>query len=94
MKVMLKYILVLLVSMMAMQVFAESVEPAAVTPELTVPKAMQLLQNQGYHDFRKIKIERDEQEIEVEARNAAGQEVEIELDLFSGEILDVERDLL
>ena len=71
--------------------FADPVEPAPA-PELTVPKAMRILQSEGYHDFRKIKIERDDHEIEVEARNADGQRVEIEMDLFSGQILAVERD--
>ncbi len=31
-----------------------------------------MLQSQGYHDFRKIKVERDENEIEVEARDKSG----------------------
>ena len=70
--------------------WADPVEPTM--QELTVPKALRLLQSQGYYDFRKIKVERDEHEIEIEARNADGLEVEIELDLFSGKVLAVERD--
>ncbi|MGF1725618.1 PepSY domain-containing protein [Photobacterium nomapromontoriensis] len=89
MQLTLKYILVVLMGVMPVLAFAKPVGSAAA-PEITVPKAMQLLQDKGYHDFRKIKVERDENEIEVEARNAAGQEVEIELDLFSGKILDIE----
>ncbi|WEM45501.1 PepSY domain-containing protein (plasmid) [Photobacterium sp. DA100] len=92
MKVLFKSLLaVLTVSSFALPVYADPVEPSA-TPELTVPKAMRMLQSQGYHDFRKIKVERDEHEIEVEARNADGHKVEIEMDLFSGKILAVERD--
>ncbi|PSW19987.1 PepSY domain-containing protein [Photobacterium sanctipauli] len=71
--------------------FADPVE-RNIAPELTVPKALKLLQSQGYHDFRKIKVEREDHEIEVEARNADGHRVEIELDLFSGKIIDIERD--
>jgi hypothetical protein len=59
---------------------------------ISVPKVMRLLQAQGYHDFRKIKIEHDESEIEVEARNQGGQQVELEVDLYTGKILGVERD--
>ncbi|AJR06083.1 PepSY domain-containing protein [Photobacterium gaetbulicola] len=92
MKVLFKSLLaVLTVSSFALPVYADPVEPA-VSPELTVPKAMRMLQSHGYHDFRKIKVERDEHEIEVEARNADGHKVEIEMDLFSGKILAVERD--
>ena len=79
------------VSSLSLPVYADPVERAAA-PELTVPKALRMLQSHGYHDFRKIKVERDEHEIEVEARNADGQRVEIEMDLFSGKILAVERD--
>ncbi|KLV08460.1 MULTISPECIES: PepSY domain-containing protein [Photobacterium] len=75
----------------AVPAMADPIEPS-VAPELTVPKAMRLLQNQGYHDFRSIKIERDDHEIEVEARNPEGKRVEIEMDLFSGKILAVESD--
>ncbi|PSU35905.1 PepSY domain-containing protein [Photobacterium lutimaris] len=92
MKVLLKSLFVLLtVCSLSLPVYADPVERAA-SPELTVPKAMRLLQSHGYHDFRKIKVERDDHEIEVEARNADGHRVEIEMDLFSGQILAVERD--
>ncbi|OAN11137.1 hypothetical protein A3K86_19420 [Photobacterium jeanii] len=69
-------------------------DPVSTMPKdaLTVQKAMRLLQNQGYYDFRKIKIEHDENEIEVEARNKLGNKVEVELDLFSGQILTIEHD--
>ncbi|GHA39583.1 PepSY domain-containing protein [Photobacterium aphoticum] len=91
MKSKLQLIPVLLVaSAVALPAMADPVEPTV--KELTVPKAMRLLQSQGYHDFRKIKVERDEHEIEIEARNADGQEVEVEMDLFSGKVLAVERD--
>ncbi|MCQ1059301.1 PepSY domain-containing protein [Photobacterium sp. ZSDE20] len=92
MKVMSKSLLaVLTVCSFSLPVYADPVE-RSVSPELTVPKAMRLLQTHGYHDFRKIKVERDDHEIEVEARNADGHRVEIEMDLFSGKILTVERD--
>lgn len=63
-------------------------EPTA----LSVPKAMKTLQGQGYHDFRKIKVERDDHEIEVEARNPEGQRVEIEMDLYTGKVIRIEAD--
>ncbi|MCW8328624.1 PepSY domain-containing protein [Photobacterium sp. SDRW27] len=70
---------------------ADPVE-ATSSNALTVPKAMRMLQNQGYHDFRKIKIERDENELEVEARDKSGHQVELEIDLYTGKILDIETD--
>ena len=82
---------VLTASCFSLPAYADPVE-RSTSPELTVPKAMRMLQSHGYHDFRKIKVERDEHEIEVEARNADGHRVEIEMDLFSGKILAVERD--
>ncbi|MGF1872680.1 PepSY domain-containing protein [Photobacterium indicum] len=75
----------------AMPVLADP-NGSSESPALSVPKVMRLLQAQGYHDFRKIKIEHDESEIEVEARNQGGQQVELEVDLYTGRILDVERD--
>ena len=66
---------------------ADPVE-AEISNTLTVPRAMRLLQNQGYHDFRKIKIEREENEVEVEARDKDGRRVEIEIDLYTGKILE------
>lgn len=72
-------------------VIADPVE-ATTSNALTVPKAMRLLQSQGYHDFRKIKIEREENEVEVEARDKSGRQVEIEIDLYTGKILDIETD--
>ncbi|WP_084419418.1 PepSY domain-containing protein [Photobacterium sp. J15] len=70
-------------------VMADPVEPPH--PDmLTVPEAMRLLQSQGYHDFRKIKVERDENEIEVEARDKDGKMIELEIDLYTGKVLDVE----
>lgn len=59
---------------------------------LSVPKAMKILQGQGYHDFRKIKVERDDHEIEVEARDSDGQRVEIEMDLYTGKVISIEAD--
>ncbi|WP_299022439.1 PepSY domain-containing protein [uncultured Photobacterium sp.] len=59
---------------------------------LTVPEAMRLLQSQGFHDFRKIKVERDENEIEVEASDKNGEKVELEIDLYTGKILDLDLD--
>ncbi|MGF1684581.1 PepSY domain-containing protein [Photobacterium minamisatsumaniensis] len=92
MKQTLKSLLAVLVTAnIAAPAYADPVE-RSVVPELTVPKALRLLENQGYHDFRKIKVERDDHEIEVEARNPDGHRVEIELDLFSGKIIDIERD--
>lgn len=70
---------------------ADPVE-AKTSNALTVPKAMRLLQNKGYSDFRKIKVEREENEVEVEARNKDGRLVEIEIDLYTGKILDIEND--
>ncbi|KLV07011.1 hypothetical protein ABT56_07650 [Photobacterium aquae] len=78
-------------SIMAMSAHADPVEPPSA-PALTVPKAMRMLQAEGYYDFRKIKVEQDDHEIEIEARNPDGMRVEVELDLFSGRILSVERD--
>lgn len=70
-------------------VLADPVE-ATTSSALTVPKAMRLLQSQGYHDFRKIKVERDENEIEVEARDKSGRQVELEIDLYTGKVLDID----
>ncbi|MDO6542219.1 PepSY domain-containing protein [Photobacterium sanguinicancri] len=59
---------------------------------LTVQKALRILQDQGYYDFRKIKLEQDDREIEVEARNKIGNKVEIELDLYTGQIMTIDHD--
>ncbi|MEF1220009.1 PepSY domain-containing protein, partial [Photobacterium damselae] len=48
------------------------------------------LHKQGYQDFRKIKIEQDENELEVIAHEPDGDRVEITLDLTSGKIIEVE----
>lgn len=62
------------------------------TNALTVQQALRMLQDQGYYDFKKIKLEQDEDEIEVEARNKIGHKVEIELDLYTGQVLTIEHD--
>ncbi|MGF1786734.1 PepSY domain-containing protein [Photobacterium swingsii] len=69
-------------------------DPVNTAPNnaLTVQKALRMLQDQGYYDFKKIKLEQDEDEIEVEARNKVGHKVEIELDLYTGQILTIEHD--
>lgn len=77
-----------LVVMPALAEASGNVDAAA----LSVPKAMKILQGQGYHDFRKIKVERDDHEIEVEARNPDGQRVEIEMDLYTGKVISIEAD--
>lgn len=64
----------------------------APTNALTVQQALRMLQDQGYYDFKKIKLEQDEDEIEVEARNKIGHKVEIELDLYTGQVLTIEHD--
>ena len=83
---------IVLANLMAVApVVADPVDPED-SLALTVPKAMKLLQSEGYYDFRKIKVEHDEHEIEVEARNKSGQKVELEMDLYTGKILDLELD--
>ncbi len=69
-------------------------DPVHTVPSdaLTVQKALRMLQDQGYYDFRKIKLEQDDREIEVEARNKTGNKVEIELDLYTGKIVTIEDD--
>ncbi|MGR5145510.1 PepSY domain-containing protein [Photobacterium alginatilyticum] len=73
----------------ALPAMADPVEETT-SSALTVPKAMRMLQNQGYHDFRKIKVEREENEIEVEARDKEGRKVELEIDLYTGKITDID----
>ncbi|MGF1713302.1 PepSY domain-containing protein [Photobacterium chitinilyticum] len=73
----------------AVPAMADPVEKTA-SSALTVPKAMRMLQSQGYHDFRKIKVERDENEIEVEARDKSGRRVELEIDLYTGKVIDID----
>ncbi|GAB3522533.1 PepSY domain-containing protein [Photobacterium alginatilyticum] len=73
----------------AVPAMADPVEETT-SSALTVPKAMRMLQNQGYHDFRKIKVEREENEIEVEARDKEGRKVELEIDLYTGKITDID----
>ncbi|MCG7585686.1 PepSY domain-containing protein [Photobacterium sp. OFAV2-7] len=75
--------------LVAVPVMADPVEDTT-SSALTVPKAMRMLQNQGYHDFRKIKVEREENEIEVEARDKEGRKVELEIDLYTGKITDID----
>ncbi|OLQ74201.1 hypothetical protein BIT28_20080 [Photobacterium proteolyticum] len=75
--------------LVAVSAKADPVEETA-SSALTVPKAMRMLQNQGYHDFRKIKVEREENEIEVEARDKEGRKVELEIDLYTGKITDID----
>ncbi|MHA6607126.1 PepSY domain-containing protein [Photobacterium damselae] len=57
---------------------------------LSIPQVMSTLHKQGYQDFRKIKIEQDENELEVIAHEPDGDRVEITLDLTSGKIIEVE----
>lgn len=83
--------LVLMGLMAVVPVLADPVDPVD-SQVLTVPNAMKLLQSKGYYDFRKIKVERDDREIEVEARNKSGRNVALEMDLYTGKILDVELD--
>lgn len=73
----------------ALPTMADPVEDTT-SSALTVPKAMRMLQNQGYHDFRKIKVEREENEIEVEARDKDGRKVELEIDLYTGKVTDID----
>ncbi|PSW05199.1 PepSY domain-containing protein [Photobacterium lipolyticum] len=80
------------IALVNLMVVAPAVADPVDTLALTVPKAMKLLQSEGYYDFRKIKVEHDEHEIKVEARNESGQKVELEMDLYTGKILDVELD--
>ncbi|MDX1302155.1 PepSY domain-containing protein [Photobacterium sp.] len=83
---------IILVSLMAIApVVADPVDSADALV-LTVPEAMKLLQSEGYYDFRKIKVERDEYEVEIEARNKSGQKVGLVMDLYTGKVLDAELD--
>ena len=54
---------------------------------ISIPKAMQILEKGGYYDFRKIKVVREYNEIEVDALNKDGHRVEIEMDLYTGNIM-------
>ncbi|KJF95295.1 hypothetical protein UB33_01625 [Photobacterium angustum] len=54
---------------------------------ISIPKAMKILEKDGYYDFRKIKVVREYNEIEVDALNKDGHRVEIEMDLYTGNIM-------
>ncbi|KJG27232.1 PepSY domain-containing protein [Photobacterium angustum] len=59
---------------------------------ISIPKAMQILEKGGYYDFRKIKVVREYNEIEVDALNKDGHRVEIEMDLYTGDIMQEQID--
>lgn len=59
---------------------------------ISIPKAMQILEKIGYYDFRKIKVVREYNEIEVDALNKDGHRVEIEMDLYTGDIMQEQLD--
>lgn len=54
---------------------------------ISIPNAMKILEKDGYYDFRKIKVVREYNEIEVDALNKDGHRVEIEMDLYTGNIM-------
>ncbi len=74
----------------ASHAFADPIDDA---PEvISVPKAMKILEKEGYYDFRKIKVVREYNEIAVDARNKDGHRVELELDLYTGEVVQEQLD--
>ena len=54
---------------------------------ISIPNAMKILEKDGYYDFRKIKVVREYNEIEVDALSKDGHRVEIEMDLYTGNIM-------